>query len=273
MKKVACPFSPSQPVLKGQSSDYIEYIPENQNQRNVALYYQFRTDSLGRIPIIPDGCLDLLFCCSSSDPFAVLAVSPEQGTFYQFKKESEYFGVRLYPEQTCLKFKYPVKDFLTKQQVPLFDILDIDLSFLEEIGSQINFRERIGVFKSYMRKIVPSINYDHRLIQYCIGKIYSAEDGCVNIQQLADDAGYSDRYIRKKFDEYIGFSPKKFSQIVRFQQTISEILSPNSNVEELISQRGFYDESHFYKEFKKMAQLSPKKLKSEADHPSDDQSF
>jgi AraC-like DNA-binding protein len=256
-------FSPSQPVIQFHTDEYKEWNPKTRDGGDVALYYQFKTDDHGQISIIPDGCVDLLFCCDPGAPFAVLALSPEQRTYYQFKENSEYFGVRFYPEQCSFRFQCAMKEILCQQQIPLFDVLDIDSSLMEEIGVQKGFRERVEVFNRYMKTIKTDVNYDQKLIKSCIEKIYSIKNGFLSIKQLSEETGYSDRYIRKKFEEYIGFSPKQFSQIIRFQQTVSEILfeAPN-NIEEIIDNRGFYDESHFYKGFKKFARQTPKQFLS-----------
>ena len=81
------------------------------------------------------------------------------------------------------------------------------------------------------------------------------------MKQLAAKTGYSDRYIRKKFEAYIGFAPKQFSQIVRFQHSVHELLNHQSPLDDLIDHYGFFDEAHFYKGFKKFTTLTPKQYK------------
>lgn len=255
-------FNPVQPEMLSNCHMYLEYKPQRTINTEVALFYQFNIDNLsqGNLPIIPDGCLDLLFCCDESHPYAILATSPEIRCSYHFQPHCEYFGVRLYPNQTVLKFQCSIKELIQQQQIPLFDILKIDSYILEEISYLSSFKDRITYFKDLLEKKSCAEHYDQNLLKYCLYHIYSTP-GIVNMKQLTEKTGYSDRYIRKKFETYIGFAPKQFSQIVRFQHSVQELLTKQQHVEELIDHYGFFDEAHFYKGFKKFTTLTPKQYK------------
>lgn len=255
-------FNPTQPEMKSNCRSYLEYKPLKSVQSEVSLFYHFviGDHSFGTLPIIPDGCLDLLFCCDPSHPYAIIATSPKQRCSYHFQPNSEYFGVRLYPEQNLLKFQCSIKELLQQQQIPLFDILKIDSFLLEKISYLPSFKDRIKWFITFLNTEHHKTIFDQNLIKYCITKIYSTY-GLVNMKQLAVETGYTDRYIRKKFEEYIGFAPKQFGQIVRFQHSVRELLNNQSHLIDLIDEHGFYDEAHFYKDFKKLATLTPKQYK------------
>lgn len=255
-------FNPVQPEMQSNCSNYLEYKPKNVIQTDISLFYQFKTDNLsqGNIPIIPDGCLDIIICCNESHPYAILATSPEQRCSYQFEPNSEYFGVRLYPEQTLFSFQCSMKELLQQQQIPLFDILKGDACIVEMIANLPNFKERIQYFHSLLEKIHQQDSYDQNLLKCCLQTIYSTH-GFIHMKQLSEKTGYSERYIRKKFETYIGFAPKQFSQIIRFQQSIHELLNHQIQLDELMDHYGFFDEAHFYKGFKKFTSLTPKQYK------------
>ncbi|EOR20879.1 helix-turn-helix domain-containing protein [Niallia nealsonii AAU1] len=243
-------FTPSQPELKFTSQNYIEYRPPILKDSEVSLFYQFKLnkENEGFLQVIPDGCFDLLFCTDSVHPFAVVASSPNQRCTYHFQTDCKYFAVRFYPEQTSLPLTVPLKELIQHQQASLFDVANFPSFVLEKIASLPTFQERIKWFQHFLHTIKQEADYTHNLISHCLQKIYSL-NGTINIKELSAETGYSDRYIRKKFEETIGFSPKNFSQIVRLQSFINQLLNQNSPIEDTIDY-GFFDQSHFYKNFK-----------------------
>lgn len=256
-------FKPTQPEMLTNCLKYIEHQPNSNHNTDVSLYYQFTLDerSHGSLPIIPDGCIDLLFGCHPSDPFAMIAVSPEQRCAYQFNTQTEYFGVRFFPEQSCLKLQCSMKELIQHQQLPLFDVMKMSRAIVEEIALLPSFQERVRFFHSFIKSKLLETDYNQTLIKYCLEKIYTTH-GLLNMNQLSLDTGYSDRYLRKKFEDYIGFSPKLFSQIVRLQNSVQELLTNDSTLNNIIDNHGFYDNAHFYKGFKKFMSLTPQQYKA-----------
>ncbi|MBB5323249.1 AraC-like DNA-binding protein [Anoxybacillus tepidamans] len=260
-------YFPFQPEIQASTNSYIELKPIGQLiGKDIALFYQFKTnnDSAYSISLVPDGCFDILFCCSSSKPSAFLWTSPFQRRKQpKFLSNCEYFGVRFFPEQGMIKLKYPMKELL-EQQIPLFDVMTGDLSIIEEIAAGKNFDERIRIFKKFLDRTKYEVDYDQKIIDYAIEKIYLS-NGVLNINHLSEEIGYSDRYIRKIFEKHIGFSPKQFCQIVKFQNSLDMILKADNplllNSKSLPSDNGYYDQSHFIREFKKFVLLTPKQYK------------
>lgn len=252
-------FYPIQPEMKSNSQLYLENQPKGLLKNEVILFYQLTTGehTPAHLPVIPDGCLDLLFCCDPSHPFAILATSPESRCLYHFKPNCVYFGVRLFPEQTLLTLPCSIKELIQHQQIPLFEMVQFDSSLLENMVRLQSFPERIKWFISFFQQKQQETNYDQNLIKYCLNSIY-ATNGIIHINQLASDTGYSSRYLQRKFEEYIGFSPKQLCQIIRLQYTIQELLHRNQLLNTVIDDFSFYDKSHFYKGFKKYMNLTPK---------------
>lgn len=248
-------FFPSQPEIKYKMDNYIEQKPFNSN--DVALYYQFNTNdkSINSFALIPDGSIDLLFCCDPNNLSSFLWTSPiYRSEQLDFQEGCEYFGVRLYPEQRILNLNYSMRELLGKK-IPLVDLLSIDLN-IEQLLIGKSFNEKIQLFEKFIESITPNFKYND-VIEYSIKQIYLSK-GNINVNQLTVDTGYSDRYLRKKFEEYIGFSPKQFSKIVRFQNSLAMIFKDNSyNSLDIVYENGYHDHPHFIREFKKFAQLTP----------------
>ncbi|NCD68231.1 helix-turn-helix domain-containing protein [Mucilaginibacter agri] len=74
---------------------------------------------------------------------------------------------------------------------------------------------------------------------------------------VASYAGYSKRYIEKKFDNHIGLSPKGFHSILRMRGVINDLDKNELSLTELCYKYGYYDQSHFIKSYSKIMGSRP----------------
>ena len=91
--------------------------------------------------------------------------------------------------------------------------------------------------------------------------IIRAHAGNISIEELARKVAMSPTTLRDHFKERIGFNPKTFGRIVRFNQ-LNRLLCENTNVKwaDLADQFGFFDQTHFIKEFKCFFGCTPSQL-------------
>lgn len=257
-------YFPAQPEIQQHTLYYEEHKPRDLwVNKDIALFYQFRTEpnSPTILSLIPDGCFDFLFCCDLNDPSAFLWTSPfNRKKQPEFKKNCLYFGVRFFPEQSMIKLNYPMMELLA-QQIPLIDVMSNSENIIEDMTICTSFYERVNRFEQYMRKLRQDIGKDQKLVRYAIDQIYSSR-AMVNVHELSDAIGFSEQHIRRKFESYIGFSPKQFCQIVRLQNCLNKYLeSDGNNLLDIIYENGYYDQAHFIKGFKKFINLTPKQYK------------
>ncbi len=75
--------------------------------------------------------------------------------------------------------------------------------------------------------------------------------------EILRSTGYSTRYLRQLFQEHIGMSPKKLARIYRFQQLLQSTDLYQLDSANLALEYGYYDQSHFNREFKQLVGLPP----------------
>ncbi|WP_134686145.1 helix-turn-helix domain-containing protein [Brevibacillus migulae] len=64
--------------------------------------------------------------------------------------------------------------------------------------------------------------------------------------------------MNRKFSQWIGLSPKKFSQVVRFQNMLQQISRrPAGDWESFAWEHGYFDTSHFIHDFTKHYGATP----------------
>jgi AraC-like DNA-binding protein len=166
-------------------------------------------------------------------------------------------GIEFSPRGAYRFFRLQYSD--VKNQIhPLADILDQTARRLEEqIADEDSINNKIRLINQFLLKLFFNSAHDP-IYDYCTQRIQLSR-GNIAISQLEKETGYSTRWLRAKFSNYLGIGPKDYASIIRFQQCYSALLK-NSSI--ILQQKEFYDyyydQSHFIKEFKKFTGLSPK---------------
>lgn len=75
-------------------------------------------------------------------------------------------------------------------------------------------------------------------------------NGIVTVAEMATAANLSERQLERLFKKYIGLSPKYYARIIRFNYIFELIKSKQLTWAEVVYQSGYYDQSHFIRNFK-----------------------
>lgn len=224
------------------------------------VYYRFVADALGRsIRVVPDGCIDILFCCAETDPHALVYGSVLQGKeISEFRPNTEYFGVRLSCWLSAMLPGLPLKE-LIETRAPLGDAFASYGRVAYAIMERSGLRERIACFEALCMPLLVGERGSMPLVEYCLKEMHRTRGG-VGIRELATYAGYSERYVRAKFEHALGMSPKLYGRIVRFQTALDDLLRGRLAPADIGAEQGYYDQAHFVKEFKSFSTLTPMRL-------------
>lgn len=161
--------------------------------------------------------------------------------------EHSYFGIRFLPGCFNHFIKLPASDIagqiisaelLIKKQIGQFS----ELLFVEHTT-----RKKITTAESFLlTRLIKTNAAHHPRLAAALQYILSGH-GTVPIETKAAEF-ISPRQLRRLFQEYVGCSPKLFSRIVRFQQSLSDIQTVARS--SIFFDHGYFDQSHFIKEFK-----------------------
>ena len=95
------------------------------------------------------------------------------------------------------------------------------------------------------------------LIDFALQRIYSRYD-LIRVADVAEELGISRRHFQKMFNRSAGTSPKSFHRNARFQHTIKQlILDRQSDYLPYALSSGYYDQSHFIKDFQFFTGTTP----------------
>ncbi|BAP31594.1 helix-turn-helix domain protein [Chryseobacterium sp. StRB126] len=107
--------------------------------------------------------------------------------------------------------------------------------------------------------ISKEIGVDYQLIG-AIQQYILQHKGSVSSRDLENFTGYSERHLERKFEDYLGISPKKYTNIIRLHYFLSLMNQEISdeNMTALSYHAGYSDQSHLIREFKKNIGLTPR---------------
>ena len=154
--------------------------------------------------------------------------------------------------------------------IPMYQLTDERICFsqirsedckqlLNQIRKTSTAKEKITILENYLMEIWQSNKIDNLSILNAANKIFDLK-GKVNINELLDHIPLSRRNFERKFLEEVGVSPKSYAKIRRFGYTCSLMAGKrNINLLDVLIEGGYYDQSHFIKDFKYFSGRTPRK--------------
>lgn len=167
-------------------------------------------------------------------------------------------GVVLKPATLFHFLGIPMYEF-TEERVPLDKIFpDKANEIIAKIKEAIQPLEKVKVLKELANELYKNRNFGTEQIRYAANAILD-QKGVINITTLMEELYMSRRKFERKFLEEVGVSPKTYAKIRRFGYTCSLMAGKRKvNLTETLYRGGYYDQSHFIKDFKYFAGRTPK---------------
>src|SRR5207253_2697718 len=82
------------------------------------------------------------------------------------------------------------------------------------------------------------------------------------VEELADELGLSERQLHRRCQAALGYGPKTFAGIVRFQRFLEEA-RPGASLAALARRHGYADQAHLTREVHRLAGIPPGRLLEE----------
>ncbi len=229
----------------------------------IAFFYELNTCESKNlsIPIIPDGCMDIVFVLSNQEYQSYIL-----GTALTFSgllaiKNRYVLGIRFKPGAFKMFFDIEPSQILSQQIQFKSYIIDTD-KIHEHLYRAKSFRARTDIIEKFLITNM-KLREKYEIIQYCIQRMVTSK-GLVNINTLAEEVNYCSRFINNLFRDYIGLSPKYLDKVIKLQSTVFLISNSKTTLCEIASLSGFCDQSHMNRLIKKfLGEPSSKLLNQE----------
>lgn len=225
------------------------------------------TPSPKALKTIADGCPGIIFQHS------------EKGIFYQNNKQlptaflygqgtthntvhlsGQFSTIGIFFHPTALKTVFGLDaNELTNSCVDL-NTISVNQGFhlSEKLLNCVSINVQIETLSSFvfsqMQKNMKQV--DERM-QYALSKIIVSK-GNISLKRLTETLNISERSFERKFNTYVGISPKLFSRICRFQTSLEQLKQNNFNkLSDIAFENEYADQSHFIRSFKEFAGVTP----------------
>ena len=241
-------IDPIQPYFVLNTETYHKLIPTDSP---IAHFYQFTYTEENPVinGVVPDGAIDMIFDIDGGT--ANVSGSVESIIETMFERGHTYFGARFKPG--AFEHYGDIKaSELIGMSIPLTDIFDFQ--GIDRLFSDMGIEQRAEIIRQHFTagSDIPP------LVSNILSLIYRT-DGNITVGELEQTLFFSRRHLTRVFGQYIGMDIKSFCRTARFQSVLNDLnLERRMLLTDIAQNHGYYDQTHFQKEFKKFALLTPK---------------
>ena len=239
---------------------YIGY-PSEPYRNFVSFFHQIWGNENVERHIYPAGCSAIVCRLECQQPESFVVGTPTFCRIAEYTLSSSciFFVAFFWPGMGYTILPNPTTEIVDKS-IPLREVFpDFAPRFTEEMDLAETFYERIFIFERFLSKILVksrSIPVQHqKLIKaFC----YETENLLNHNVRRVYNSAFTDRHTRRLLIKYLGLPPNLYSRIIRYQKSLHFLSSnPEENLAEMAAGLGYFDQSHFIKEFKRFHGKTP----------------
>jgi AraC-like DNA-binding protein len=258
---------------------YTEIMPGDRLKPYVKCYYIYEaeTDVAFDDTVFPSGCMEIIFNLGTGKWQTAVengfATTPAVELWGQIIRplpiksigKNTMLGVRWLPHAAGC-FLNGKMDLFNNQVV---DFSDIEGKAVNTLHSKLletaGWNKRIELIEGFLlRRLLLAEKKSGRMA--VVGDIMNElrqADFFDNIENVAARYGITSRYLQKLFLQYTGLTPKLYTKINRFQNSLRLVTKKEISLTSIAYDCGYFDQSHFIKEFKSFTGFTPSGYSSE----------
>ena len=249
--------------------DYLEFPPHEALKQYVECYwyaYSTRPPFRDRESLIPDGTIECMFNfgdayhqIQNENPQPVkgahvIGIRKHALTISQTGRQ-HFFCIRFRLGGTYPFFRIPANHFADSFHSAT-DLFGKEIHELEEkLQEARDNQTRIQITNQYLLKKLEPTLYDVQFTEKCIPALLSSN----SVKQTLKDFNVTYKTLERRFDKILGLNPTELIKINRFNLAVHTMYS--CRFESLTSighACGYYDQSHFIREFKQLTGFTPR---------------
>lgn len=166
-------------------------------------------------------------------------------------------GVRFWPWGFWPFFRMPVGR-LRNHLCAYADVAGPRAGQLQESVTSTGMEAGAAMLEKHLLEAVAARTLENHPLVAPLARVILAAEGMLSVQELEDRSGVSSRHLERLFQEVVGLTPKKLSVIVRFDKARRAIFwNPDVDLIEVANQVGYYDQSHFIRDFRSHFGMTP----------------
>ena len=204
--------------------------------------------------VLPDGCVDIVFVNQD----APVAVGPWTNPFaVSFSAGTRILGARFHPGRAPGLLGLPAVELLN-QSAPLRAlggaIRNEQFDRVREAGAAQQAAALGETLLSDRKQFAP---YD-RAVAHAI--CWLARNPHGKVEQLSQVLGISPRQLQRRFSAAVGYGPKTFHSVLRFQRLLRIAGQRTRSLSDLSACAGYSDQAHMTREVRRFSNVPPATL-------------
>lgn len=201
-----------------------------------------------RQPVMPDGCIDLVW-----DGTSVWVAGPDTRA-WPVPPDQTFVGVRFRPG-AAPRFLGVAASELLNRQVPLSDLWNRTASeFAEHLTGAPS--QVIAVLQKALLKRRDAVRDEDPLVEEVVYELSRHESQRTSVLDLADKLQVSERTLRRRCTDALGYGPKTLDRILRFRRAL-RLVRDGRTLAETAQLAGYADQAHMANEFRRLSDTSP----------------
>lgn len=236
-------------------SRYSEHAPAPDLAELVACTWERAEtpDSNAGVRVLPDGCVDLVW----STRGGLVLAGPDTGpVVYPIESGYAAAGLRLRPGVAGSVLGLPASE-LRDERPELSALWGRDAARLEERIALADPARRRALLEDAVRPLARDAEPDELVLA---GLPLLGRRGS-SVAELARTLAISERALRRRFNDAIGYGPKRLDRIIRFRRLLRPAsLSRDGGLAAAAAELGYADQAHLSREVRELSGLTPVEL-------------
>jgi AraC-like DNA-binding protein len=222
---------------------YREFLPPPHFRHAIACLW-LRQGTGEPVRIIPDGCVDIVWRPRVG---AIIAGPDTRYWFSTPGTDEPTIGVRLRPGAGGPALGLPLSE-LRDRRVALEDLNPALAQDLVTSDDPDVVAPRFAVVVGELVNTRPP----DRAVQAAAVRL---RDSLVRVDRLADELGFSERQLRRRFADAVGYGPKTLQRVLRLRQFLAG--SGTDGIAAAAFDAGYADQAHLARECRALTGLAP----------------
>ncbi|MGJ1415191.1 DUF6597 domain-containing transcriptional factor [Sphingobacterium multivorum] len=252
-------------VRKIEYMYYQQIYPIEPLRKYVRYFWILEDDNLNfsqkTFKIMPDGLPGLIFQENKkafhdkdNQELPQLFLYGQTTRYTEHKAIKSFNNIGVYFQPNALKSIFGIDaNELTNQHIGIDELIKTNIT--EQLLSTTSSVHRIELLTSFLMHLVEQRSTENGKIDFATAQLQKG----VSLPNIQSELNISERSLERYFKEYIGISPNLYARINRFQLALENIRQNQfSKLTDIAYQCNYCDQSHFIREFKGFAGISPK---------------
>ena len=184
-----------------------------------------------------------------------LLVTPQ----YDTRESSYLLSVRMPPTGAYRVLGLPLHE-VALDVIELDDVLGDDINQVHErLGNCAEPRQQFGILCDFVRRRLARSRISLRADALLAIRALERSHGSDRIEKLCDTLRVSRKHLRTLLQTHVGLSAKSYARMFRFRRVIQLVDSRQQGLDwaQLAMACGYFDQSHFHREFRTFAGMTP----------------